>query len=155
MDSTIITTILTTIITSLGILIGFLLIFIQFLPNRKRRIKDIYREKLLDLSIKHFKKTDITLEEKITKKYHDSIDAKDIKVKILGKDFSLISLNLIAFTITIVLFSLSLLCLTYSLCLGRNIHDEVVYGIIGFTIFNYFLLIPITYLNCVKDYELQ
>jgi uncharacterized membrane protein YgaE (UPF0421/DUF939 family) len=39
--------ILILIISSLGILIGFLLIFLQFVPDRKRRIHDI-------LTAKHF-----------------------------------------------------------------------------------------------------
>ena len=54
---------LSLIIMSLGILIGFLLLFIQLIPERRRRVMDIYFSKLLDKTVD--KPSKITVGEKL------------------------------------------------------------------------------------------
>lgn len=145
---------LTLIISALGILIGFLLLFLQYIPGRKRRIKDIIFAKKIDLATKDL--TQIKMEEEFVNTLQNTIEKKKININLLGIKLSLITINMLIFVYTIILFISSLYyLLKLSLYNEQSIDGIVIYIITILTIFDYILLIPMVYLSCVKDYEIK
>jgi len=152
---------LTIIITSLGILVGFLILFLQHVPERRRRIIDIILAKKIDFATSDL--TKITVEEGFLDIIQRTINYKNIKVNIFNHKIDLskiVILNIIIFVYTIFIFLGSLFYLMNLYLCNSNLDDitlidgDIILLLTILTIINYLLLIMMVLFSCVFDYEI-
>jgi len=121
--------ILSIVCGSLSILVGFLLLFLQFYPQRKRRL-------LQALMIKRMEY------DEIKKKEIDKLIKKVEKPDVVVFKITINKLNFLVFFYAITILTFSLILVMYYLFLGE-LPEFLVYILIGLTIIGYWLLIPV------------
>lgn len=159
--------ILSMIVTSLGVLIALFLIFLQYIPERRRRKLELLYDKYLDLESKYVDVVILEreidrrkLEERIKKEkiFISSIFKildQSLKFKLYNKEFSLNKVNGAVFSYLISIFCMTIIYSSLVSLQKLPIEEKWIFVLVILTVVGYIILIPVVYLSLVKDYSLK